>query len=255
MHFWSPGARAARLAGPGGWVCDPSWVKLPDLSTIRRAARKAREAAADVTPRAVPDERTEAEIEAGQDRSSSTVVWGAVSAVGVLLAGVIGFAALALIGWAIDHPDGASAGSAMQVGLQGWFLAHGVTLPVSWGSLSVPPLLASAAVAYLFYRSGRSTARSLGLSRLAEHAEVAAAYAEVNDSRYGLHCAIYTSSLETAFAAIESIEAGGVVVNEVPGFRSDIAPYGGVKDSGIGREGPRFAIEEMTVTRMAVIRP
>ena len=46
-----------------------------------------------------------------------------------------------------------------------------------------------------------------------------------------------------------------MVVNEVPGFRSDIAPYGGVKDSGIGREGPRFAIEEMTVTRMAVIRP
>lgn len=177
MHFWSPGARAARLAGPGGWVCHPSWVKLPDLSTIRRAARKAREAAADVTPRAVPDERTEAEIEAGQDRSSSTVVWGAVSAVGVLLAGVIGFAALALIGWAIDHPDGASAGSAMQVGLQGWFLAHGVTLPVSWGSLSVPPLLASAALAYLFYRSGRSTARSLGLTRLAEQAEVAAAYA------------------------------------------------------------------------------
>ena len=81
------------------------------------------------------------------------------------------------------------------------------------------------------------------------------AYDQVNDSRYGLHCAVYTSSLETAFTAIDAIEAGGVVVNEVPGFRSDIAPYGGVKDSGIGREGPRFAIEEMTVTRMATIRP
>lgn len=81
------------------------------------------------------------------------------------------------------------------------------------------------------------------------------AYDEVNDSRYGLHCAIYTSSLDTAFAAINAIEAGGIVVNEVPGFRSDIAPYGGVKDSGTGREGPRFAIEEMTVTRMATIRP
>lgn len=85
--------------------------------------------------------------------------------------------------------------------------------------------------------------------------DLPAAYAEVNDSRYGLHCAIYTSSLQTAFEAIEQIEAGGIVVNEVPGFRSDIAPYGGVKDSGIGREGPRFAIEEMTVTRMATIRP
>ena len=51
------------------------------------------------------------------------------------------------------------------------------------------------------------------------------------------------------------IEAGGVVVNDVPGFRADNMPYGGVKDSGAGREGPRFAIEELTVTRMAIIRP
>ncbi|WP_053352036.1 aldehyde dehydrogenase family protein [Leucobacter musarum] len=77
----------------------------------------------------------------------------------------------------------------------------------------------------------------------------------VNDSRYGLQAAIYTASLESAFAAIDRLEVGGVVVNEIPGFRSDIMPYGGVKDSGIGREGPRFAIEEFTVTRMAMIRP
>jgi acyl-CoA reductase-like NAD-dependent aldehyde dehydrogenase len=82
-----------------------------------------------------------------------------------------------------------------------------------------------------------------------------AAIEAVNASRYGLHVSVFTSSLETAFAAIERIEAGGVVVNEVPGFRSDVMPYGGVKDSGAGREGPRFAIEELTVTRMAVIRP
>lgn len=77
----------------------------------------------------------------------------------------------------------------------------------------------------------------------------------VNDSRYGLQAAIYTESLESAFAAIDRLEVGGVVVNEIPGFRSDIMPYGGVKDSGIGREGPRYAIEEFTVTRMAMIRP
>ena len=77
----------------------------------------------------------------------------------------------------------------------------------------------------------------------------------VNDSRYGLQAAIYTASLEAAFDAIDRLEVGGVVVNEIPGFRSDIMPYGGVKDSGIGREGPRFAIEEFTVTRMAMIRP
>ncbi|MFC0626403.1 aldehyde dehydrogenase family protein [Kribbella deserti] len=85
--------------------------------------------------------------------------------------------------------------------------------------------------------------------------DLATAFDLVNDSRYGLQASVFTSSLETAFAAIDELEVGGVVVNEVPGFRSDVMPYGGVKDSGIGREGPRFAIEELTVTRMAIIRP
>jgi acyl-CoA reductase-like NAD-dependent aldehyde dehydrogenase len=82
-----------------------------------------------------------------------------------------------------------------------------------------------------------------------------AALDSVNRSRYGLHASVFTRSLAAAFRAIEELEVGGVIVNEVPGFRSDIMPYGGVKDSGVGREGPRFAIEELTVTRMAVIRP
>jgi acyl-CoA reductase-like NAD-dependent aldehyde dehydrogenase len=86
-------------------------------------------------------------------------------------------------------------------------------------------------------------------------ANLDAAVDAVNRSRYGLHASVFTESLGTAFTAIDRIEAGGVVVNEVPGFRSDVMPYGGVKDSGVGREGPRFAIEELTVTRMAVIRP
>ena len=77
----------------------------------------------------------------------------------------------------------------------------------------------------------------------------------VNASRFGLQASIFTSSLGNAFRAIDELEVGGVVVNEVPGYRSDTMPYGGVKDSGIGREGPRFAVEEFTVTRMAIIRP
>jgi len=81
------------------------------------------------------------------------------------------------------------------------------------------------------------------------------AFDAVNASRYGLHASVFTTSLATAFRAVERLEVGGVVVNEVPGFRSDTMPYGGVKDSGTGREGPRFAVEELTVTRMAVIRP
>jgi acyl-CoA reductase-like NAD-dependent aldehyde dehydrogenase len=85
--------------------------------------------------------------------------------------------------------------------------------------------------------------------------DVDSARAAVNDSRYGLHAAVFTSSLATAHRAIDELEVGGVVVNDVPGFRSDVMPYGGVKDSGIGREGPRWAVEEFTVTRMAIIRP
>jgi acyl-CoA reductase-like NAD-dependent aldehyde dehydrogenase len=85
--------------------------------------------------------------------------------------------------------------------------------------------------------------------------DLESAFDVVNASRYGLHASVFTSSLDSAFAAVDRLEVGGVVVNEVPGFRSDVMPYGGVKDSGAGREGPRFAIEELTVTRMAVIRP
>ncbi len=85
--------------------------------------------------------------------------------------------------------------------------------------------------------------------------DLPAAFDLVNDSRYGLQASIFTASLKSAFAALDELEVGGVVVNEVPGFRSDSMPYGGVKDSGIGREGPRFAVEEFTVTRMAIIRP
>jgi acyl-CoA reductase-like NAD-dependent aldehyde dehydrogenase len=82
-----------------------------------------------------------------------------------------------------------------------------------------------------------------------------AAIAAVNASRYGLQAAVFTSSLVAAHRAIDELEVGGVVINDVPGFRSDAMPYGGVKDSGIGREGPRWAVEEFTVTRMAIIRP
>jgi acyl-CoA reductase-like NAD-dependent aldehyde dehydrogenase len=85
--------------------------------------------------------------------------------------------------------------------------------------------------------------------------DVDTAFDEVNASRYGLHARVFSRSLKTAFDALDRLEVGGVVINDVPGFRSDTMPYGGVKDSGVGREGPRFAVEELTVTRMAVIRP
>ena len=73
-----------------------------------------------------------------------------------------------------------------------------------------------------------------------------------NDSIYGLQAGVYTSDIEKAFEAVKGIKVGGVIVNDVPTYRADQMPYGGVKESGIGREGLKFAIEEMTDIKMIV---
>jgi acyl-CoA reductase-like NAD-dependent aldehyde dehydrogenase len=75
----------------------------------------------------------------------------------------------------------------------------------------------------------------------------------VNASSYGLQAGIFTPSLEHTLAAFDALEVGGVMVNEVPTWRIDHMPYGGVKDSGLGREGPRYTIEEMTELKLLVI--
>ena len=72
----------------------------------------------------------------------------------------------------------------------------------------------------------------------------------VNDSPYGLQGGIYTGNISYALKAVREIDAGGVMVNEVPTFRVDLMPYGGMKESGMGREGPAFAIEEMTEIKL-----
>jgi acyl-CoA reductase-like NAD-dependent aldehyde dehydrogenase len=72
----------------------------------------------------------------------------------------------------------------------------------------------------------------------------------VNDTPYGLQAGIFTSNLQRAFRAARRIKAGGVIINDIPGFRADNMPYGGVKESGTGREGPRYAIEEMTELKL-----
>ncbi len=79
------------------------------------------------------------------------------------------------------------------------------------------------------------------------------AITEVNRSRYGLQCGIFTGSLERAFEAFHAIEVGGLLVNDVPTYRMDSMPYGGVKESGLGREGVRYAIEEMTEVRLMAV--
>lgn len=79
------------------------------------------------------------------------------------------------------------------------------------------------------------------------------ALADVNRSTYGLQAGVFTSSLEHSLAAFDALEVGGVMVNDVPTYRIDHMPYGGVKDSGLGREGPRYTIEEMTELKLLVI--
>jgi len=80
------------------------------------------------------------------------------------------------------------------------------------------------------------------------------ALAEVNDSDFGLQAGIFTRDLYKTQRAWDELEVGGVVIGDVPSWRVDNMPYGGVKDSGLGREGVRFAIEDMTEIRLLVVR-
>jgi len=74
----------------------------------------------------------------------------------------------------------------------------------------------------------------------------------VNDSRFGLQAGVYTDSVHTALEAAEKLHVGGVMINDIPTFRVDHMPYGGVKESGMGREGVKYAVEEMTEMKLVV---
>jgi len=79
------------------------------------------------------------------------------------------------------------------------------------------------------------------------------ALATLNDSPYGLQAGVFTSDLRKAWHAYETLDVGGVAINEISGYRVDHMPYGGVKASGLGREGVRYAIEEMTEVRLLML--
>ncbi|MDA8236446.1 MAG: aldehyde dehydrogenase family protein [Chloroflexi bacterium] len=83
--------------------------------------------------------------------------------------------------------------------------------------------------------------------------DFADAVRQVNDSSFGLQAGVFTNDLGNAFRAFDEIEVGGVILNDVPTYRIDHMPYGGVKDSGLGREGLRYAIEDMTEIRILVV--
>jgi glyceraldehyde-3-phosphate dehydrogenase (NADP+) len=79
------------------------------------------------------------------------------------------------------------------------------------------------------------------------------AIARVNDSSFGLQTGVFTNDLAGAWDAFNRLEVGGVIINDIPTYRIDHMPYGGVKDSGLGREGLRWAIEDMTEIRIMVL--
>ena len=79
------------------------------------------------------------------------------------------------------------------------------------------------------------------------------ALALLNNSPYGLQAGVFTQDINRIFSAFRELEVGAVLANEIPTFRADHMPYGGVKDSGLGREGVRYAIEEMTEPRLLVL--
>ncbi|WP_017755094.1 aldehyde dehydrogenase family protein [Calidifontibacillus oryziterrae] len=79
------------------------------------------------------------------------------------------------------------------------------------------------------------------------------AVALVNDSAYGLQAGIFTNNIHVAMDAAEDLEVGGVLINDIPTYRVDHMPYGGVKNSGFGREGLKYAIEEMTEMKLVII--
>ncbi|WTW94628.1 aldehyde dehydrogenase family protein [Streptomycetaceae bacterium NBC_01309] len=80
-----------------------------------------------------------------------------------------------------------------------------------------------------------------------------AAFAAVNDSRFGLQAGVFTHNLQTAFRAQKALEVGGVVIGDAPSYRADQMPYGGAKESGVGREGVKYAMDDFTYERVMVL--
>ena len=87
---------------------------------------------------------------------------------------------------------------------------------------------------------------------LAPYKDFKEAVARVNDSVYGLQAGVFTKDVHSIFYAFDEIEVGGILINDIPTWRIDHMPYGGVKDSGMGREGLKYAIEEMTELRLLI---
>jgi glyceraldehyde-3-phosphate dehydrogenase (NADP+) len=91
------------------------------------------------------------------------------------------------------------------------------------------------------------------LVAIEKYSDINDAIAWVDNSVYGLQAGIFTRDITSIFKAFENIEVGGLIANDIPTFRADHMPYGGVKNSGVGREGPKYAIEDMTEMKLLVL--
>lgn len=92
------------------------------------------------------------------------------------------------------------------------------------------------------------------VAHIDSYTDIHAAIAQLNHGRYGLQTGLYTQDIRTVLNVFSNLEVGGLIHNDVPAYRADPMPYGGNKASGFGREGPRYAVEEMTEPRLLVLR-
>jgi acyl-CoA reductase-like NAD-dependent aldehyde dehydrogenase len=88
---------------------------------------------------------------------------------------------------------------------------------------------------------------------MAPYRKLEEAIARINESPYGLQAGLFVRDIKETFHAFEEIEVGGLIINDVPTYRVDHMPYGGLKESGVGREGVRYAIEEMTDLKLMAL--
>lgn len=141
--------------------------------------------------------------------------------------------------------------------LKGWIdeaLAAGATL-LCGGGLSNGNMLEATLLEGVPRNCSASKEEAFGpLANLSKFSDFYDALDQVNDSKFGLQAGIFTRDIQQVLDAWDILDVGGVVVNDVSSYRVDNMPYGGVKESGLGREGIRFAMEDMTEIRNLVIR-
>ncbi|MDE1466372.1 aldehyde dehydrogenase family protein [Aurantiacibacter sp. D1-12] len=141
--------------------------------------------------------------------------------------------------------------------LKGWIddaVANGATL-LCGGGLTNGNMLEATLLEGVPRNCDANTEEAFGpLANLSRFSDFYEALDQVNDSKFGLQAGIFTRDIHQVLDAWDTLDVGGVVVNDVSSYRVDNMPYGGVKDSGLGREGIRFAMEDMTEIRNLVIR-